>query len=422
MAENNSSSVVLSAIGALIGHFGAGMASESMFSRLLFPTRFYNPSTTSDILGITFLLPLGGPMHKAALQTLDRFISNGLFLGYCCGSMLGTAFLDDVQQKYYLVDPTRDAEDLKDARNILWYRVFEVLPWRMPLAPLQIKSNDSQGKDAPPSEQNAPLRSVKPFLHLRLEYDDEKTTIPQQRLSTVRDDLGPVTWRVGLAVSCSEVVAIIIGLCMALVWRSPFSLWFGCPIILKIVALLFRVRRQGLDVERKSFKKKENPQTIMAQFEHSEKGVLLIEGPPGLVMQFFRHYGHPERSRQGINGDRPRELISISSVVACMMIFPAGLVAFAFAPPNVKLTWTCYQLYTTLALLIYRVGGGNYVETTEKQLAQKLYKERAVRFEDGQGASIIACARTDLAHNITELQTMVEERKKEFRSKQQTEE
>ena len=47
-------------------------------------------------------------------------------------------------------------------------------------------------------------------------------------------------------------------------------------------------------------------------------GFLVVEGKESVVLQFFRHYGHPIRNRA-------RELIQISIVVAFGLVFPIGL-------------------------------------------------------------------------------------------------
>ena len=315
MGDGTTSSVVLSAIGALLGYFGSSLASETTFSRLLFPTRFYNVHTLHDFLGITFLMPLGGPTHKAAVQILDQLSANGLFAGYCRGGMLGSAFFDDMQQKYYLIDPGSDNEEVKDARNFLWYRVLELLLWQIPEGFTRLASQgSSQGKEGLPSERNAPLKSMQPCLHLRLEYDVRepaaKNSETRKRASnsklptrldlrrnppSVSGDLGPINWRTIAGILCSESVAMITGACTLFVWRSPYSIWFTAPLVLKITALLAAVRRHGLEIyHNNEFRSNSDsqPRSIMVQLASPRKGMLLIQGPQSLITQFSRYYGH----------------------------------------------------------------------------------------------------------------------------------
>ena len=80
------------ALGAIIGYLGAEVAEGDIFERLLWPQRFYNHLELDAVIKLAFLMPMGGPVHRAALITLDNFRKNGLYRGHCQGQMLGTAF------------------------------------------------------------------------------------------------------------------------------------------------------------------------------------------------------------------------------------------------------------------------------------------------------------------------------------------
>lgn len=432
MTDNAQSSLVLSAIGALLGYFGSSLASESLYSRLLFPARFHNSTDVKEFLATAFLMPLGGPCHKAALQTVDRFVSNGLFSGYCRGTMLGSAFFEDTQEKYYLVSAENPEKVLKDARNGLWFQIMEDLQM-IPEAQSQAKSSNPKSVSDAPAERKPPIRSVKTVIHIQLCYNQEKAlnTGPDDPRKSIKssnsassarvtEHLGPLKWHTVFGVLSSELIAMIVSLAVFASERSLYALWFNSPLLLKIIALVFRVRRQGLDLAIGNMIEQRETERVLASSESHRNGMLLVEGPRPLVLQFFRHYGHPERSRKGIKGDRIREVVCIYTVFASMMIFPIGLIAFTFAPPAIKLVWIYYQLYATLAMLIYRIIGGRSIGTTAKQLARKLRNGQFVRFEDGLGASIIVSARIDAANSVAELQVMFEDQKANFESRTQS--
>jgi hypothetical protein len=62
---------VLNALGTLIGYLGAEVAIPEIFERLLWPERCYNGSNLSKASQMAFFMPMGGPLHKAALSSLN---------------------------------------------------------------------------------------------------------------------------------------------------------------------------------------------------------------------------------------------------------------------------------------------------------------------------------------------------------------
>ena len=63
---------VLGALGTLIGYLGSEVATGVLFERLLWPQRFYNGISTSNAWKLALFMPMGGPMHKAALVGNSR--------------------------------------------------------------------------------------------------------------------------------------------------------------------------------------------------------------------------------------------------------------------------------------------------------------------------------------------------------------
>jgi hypothetical protein len=80
---------ITGALGTILGYLGAEVAEESTFERLLWPQRYYNDISPVILLRLTLFMPSGGPLHRAALETLSRFQKNGLYLGKTRGNMLG---------------------------------------------------------------------------------------------------------------------------------------------------------------------------------------------------------------------------------------------------------------------------------------------------------------------------------------------
>src|SRR5262245_61443387 len=98
-ADSNSTNV-LTALGTLIGYLGSEVATQDLFERQLWPQRFYNGVSLRNLWKLALIMPMGGPLHAAALQTLDTFFKNGLFKGDRLGKMLGSAFFRDSQAEY----------------------------------------------------------------------------------------------------------------------------------------------------------------------------------------------------------------------------------------------------------------------------------------------------------------------------------
>lgn len=92
---------VAGVLGSFIGYLGAEVSKETIFERLLWPQRFYNHLNLEILVKMGFLMPLGGPLHRAALQTLDTFHERGLYDGSCRKNMVGTAFLRNSRHPYW---------------------------------------------------------------------------------------------------------------------------------------------------------------------------------------------------------------------------------------------------------------------------------------------------------------------------------
>ncbi|PYH88868.1 hypothetical protein BO71DRAFT_124301, partial [Aspergillus ellipticus CBS 707.79] len=118
---NPTLSTTLSAASTLIGYIGTEVATTSNFHRVLWPQRSYNNFSFSNAWKPALLMPLGGPLHTAALKTIDQFFTNGLFQGPDLGHMLGTAFFPDSGEEYQVFENGVGVRVAK-VRNGLWGR------------------------------------------------------------------------------------------------------------------------------------------------------------------------------------------------------------------------------------------------------------------------------------------------------------
>lgn len=84
------------ALGSIVGYLGAEVAEDAIFENLLWPQRFYNDRTLGSLTQQFLFMGMGGPLHRAALATLDQLRDHGLYLGPRRGDMLGTAFYKDL--------------------------------------------------------------------------------------------------------------------------------------------------------------------------------------------------------------------------------------------------------------------------------------------------------------------------------------
>src|SRR5277367_4605913 len=117
-------SAVTGALGSIIGYLGAEVAEETLFERLLWPQRYYNDFNLLILFKMAFLMPMGGPLHRAALATLDLFRNKGLYLGRARGNMLGTAFMRNTEVGYYARTMEADRESREEVRNGFWLEVL----------------------------------------------------------------------------------------------------------------------------------------------------------------------------------------------------------------------------------------------------------------------------------------------------------
>ena len=317
MATGSPSAVAFGALGTLVGYVGAEVASDAIFSRLLWPERFYNTHRPTDLIVLAALMSMGEPIHKAALATLDQLIASGPNSGYCMGDMLGTAFYEDINEKYILRRREQYEADLeKEARNELWIRAMRLVHWRAVEKTSIPRSTEKSHKDEEAADRVTRLRAKRPLFWLTLQDGDiqqsqrphkstrvaGEPTIKSKQGLLVVEKSGFFQLHVLWGIVVSEMISLGVGIFIAIFWRTLFSIWFFTPLLIKFLGLVFSVRYQALDpfVPGKiqvGHMPVESQATVISDISDISRGFFLIEGPRELVVQFYGHYRHPERYR-----------------------------------------------------------------------------------------------------------------------------
>lgn len=337
MSSESESTSVISALGTLIGYIGSEAATDDLFERLLWPQRCFSAFSWSDIFRVGLLNPMGGPLHKAALTTLDRLHQNGLFVGQSLGNMLGTAFFHDTGLRYKMQDSPSSSMVKDYVRNALWVQAIRHIP--IPITN-QPDGNGELGTKPPKLVRARTVVNI-----LELSYTDCKVD-PSR---TVKNDIGSVSFRTLLAIIWSEITGIVVGVFVLAFWNSYFAVIWFLPVALRLLSAFTTIKRENL-LTRPTAKEDEEE---VKQFEVNTygHGFLLVEGKGSAVLQFFRHYGHPIR-------DRVREVLQIAIIVLLGLVFPVGLLcSLIWMPVGLQYLWLGYQLYATIAMTLFASPG-----------------------------------------------------------------
>ncbi|KAK4691434.1 hypothetical protein P7C71_g5566, partial [Lecanoromycetidae sp. Uapishka_2] len=398
---------VFGAIGTIIGYFGIEIGSDSLFERLLWPTRFYNTLNPISLLQTTLLTPMGGPILRPAIRVLDEFKANRLFNGQLQGDPLGTAFYSNSRQRYKLhtAEGSRQTqkEDTHEFRNCLWIRVLR-------LTRAIDDSKPGQDPEAGDHTKSVSARRSVYLLDLTPTENNTKTATAAKAVLKVSGDVGALRPRNFIGVFCSELVAICTGICVAIIFKSFYTILFFLPFLLKFIALIFSVRRQPLawpkpPTTKEAQKMQFKDDIAMLEFdrERDRDDFILIKGSKQLLHQFSHHYGHPLRkSKDVFISDRTNEVISMALVFAFAMVFPVSLLASIWANPNIQWTWLGYEAYATVSMYGFRFKGGELVGSTEMMLAKELAKKKKVALVDDDGKGVVASLETWTENSVRE--------------------
>ncbi|KAI0455032.1 hypothetical protein F5B21DRAFT_473487 [Xylaria acuta] len=404
------STVLTAALGAVLGYVGSEVAEGIMFERLLWPQRFYNQLSFSTALQQGLLMTMGGPLHSAALKTLDVFRSHGLYRGPGRGHFLGTAFYSDRKLQYSLPGNENRPTDDREFRNGFWLEVVRVI---------DTLSRPHQGSWLSADHENATsgsqtrrsFRSTHAVHHIRLSLVSKKH--PEDARSTpvrcISEDR--LTWRALANIVISELVAVGVGIGSLFVGSYWMVIYMVIPLVLKLLALLLSVRREGLASMPELQSKGPLDESVMLECFGVEHGFLLLEGPGPAVLQFFRHYGHPLRGNNpSVLGNRFREIGCIVLVYCFVLYFPAGLILTIWETDSMQYLWLAYQLYSVIMMHGIRLLDLQDCGRTEQRIAKHLCSDERVWLESTNGVTIEATAKTDIVAGYTEGQRIVHDR------------
>jgi hypothetical protein len=376
---------IAGALGSVIGYVGGEVADRALFERLLWPERFYNDFNLGVFARLALLMPMGGPVHKAAIETLEKFRKNGLYNGAVRGDMLGTAFYEDGGyscREVMNVDlqGTVESEPYR-ARNNFWVEaIANVHPQGQDVQRVGLDGNgdiQSFGLEEFSAKNHRAIQMVYEVV-LESENLDKLDVAPSPE--AVLDENG-ITWRCLAGILSSEVsalgLAIFVGVYEQVSWLACF---FCVPLFLKLFVLGFTVRRESIA----AWSGRGAARYKFFEFDKTEWGFAVIGGletedeQESVVRPFFLHYGHPRRNDYTFFGDRFKEIRSMILVALFALYFPAGLISLLWMDPHVQYIWLGYQVYTIIAMHFVRLFGGASAGRTEKRAAVLLQSGKSV--------------------------------------------
>ena len=399
MPNITESNAFAGALGSIIGYLGTEVAEVAIFERLLWPQRFYYQLTPKSAVGLAFMMPMGGPLYKAALQTLDSFRRRGLYKGKQQGHMLGTAFYGNTGLRYTIHRYQGIDKDV-EVRNGLWVRVLQhVEHEQTSILEASRTKSDAESKGEGPQIYR---RTSQWVHHLTLSVQDPLLKAHEQ-VDHYFDNQS--SWKTYVAIFLSEASAIA---CAIVIFSWQHCHWFSAylclPLLLKLLAVPCSVRR-GPEISGPPLSP-DKDEIVVFEVSDYDHGFPVIEGPESIVRQFFKHWGHPLREK---SSDRLRELASMGLVVAFVLFFPAGLLSMLWVSEPVQTVWLLYQVYAIVVMHATRLIGFDGCGQMEAAMAKSLSNGRAVCLEGGDGSKIEARLESHAVTRIAHGQEKVKE-------------
>ncbi len=405
------SSALTGALGAVLGYVGSEVAQVVAFERLLWPQRYYNDLTFAGALQQGLFMTMGGPLHGAALRTLDVFRSHGLYLGAGRGKLLGTAFYPDSELKYAVLASKGGQSDSADdsARNAFWVGVVRHLDEEVLKRQRLLPRSDTETASNPSGHRRL-FRAMQTVHHLKLslvpENEDAKRTSSIREIS---EDI--MTWKTIFNVLISELVSIAVGIASIFLGGWWMAIWMALPLVFKLLALLVSVHREGLASTSALKQKGSLESEQLFQVSQPLQGFLLVQGPEAVVTQFFCHYGHPIRHGAfSVRDNHLREVLSIALVYCFVLYFPAGLVLNIWMDEPIQYLWLGYQLYAVLAMHVVRLLDWQSCGRTERRAARYLSQRKTVWLKSAGAPTVAATIKTDIVASYTEGMKMMQDR------------
>ncbi|KAM4057635.1 hypothetical protein HRG_009274 [Hirsutella rhossiliensis] len=377
MAESS----LFAAFGAVLGYIGSEVATKRCLEQLLWPQRHYSNFTLGSFLMLAFFMPMGGPLFKPALEALDTIFSHGLFRGSSQGHMLGTVFFPQLSWSYTMHEHGDQSQSRTgNIRNCLWVRTLAYINIpRLHCCSQSASSDDLEKGRVCHDLASPPVRARTAFSHLTLARPTTKE-MSSLDIPFVKEDPGRPGPRVFLAICAAETSAILCAVGVSVAFRSPWCVLWLAPLILRLTSALFALHREPL-ISTSSSTGDDPARDFEIHCPQAEGSFMIITGPPALVLQFVRHYGHPIRSRT-------REAFQYFAIVVFACQFPFGLFcSVVWMPIKVQYVWVSYQLYVVLAAHVVRYSSLGRSTTTEAKLTQCLGQATAALFGHKRGSS-----------------------------------
>lgn len=385
------SSILSGALGAILGYVGAEAADAVLFERLLWPERFYNDShNPSTLLKAALFLSMGGPMHAAALKTLEKMGKQGLYLGNGRGNLLGTAFFPDTGLRYYSSSKGNEDDEDTECRNAFWVEVVRRVNQKLLGRGNRFPNFDAENPGE--TERSTRFRTFQTVHHLTLRtLNPDREQMSSLPMTPVHVAEEKKSWRTLLGIICSELVSVIVAV-VAILLDGPSGGWWMAiymfvPLFAKIGAFVSSVHREPLEkiadeLSEPDTDRIENYQLV----DQNDQGFyLVITGPRSVVTQFFRHYGHPLRD---IRSGRWREVICITISYCFVLYFPVGLAANLWLSDRLQYLWLSYQLYAVLAMHLLRLLRWQHCGSTQEGVARAILRGENIYLRDGLGTAI----------------------------------
>ncbi|EFR01073.1 hypothetical protein MGYG_04076 [Nannizzia gypsea CBS 118893] len=313
MAEGDNG--VLAALGALLGYVGAEAATTAPFEHLLWPQRQLSNFSWRSAATAALLMPMGGPLHKAALETFDALHRHGLFRGSHRGHMLSTAFFREIGWTYTMHDLGFTGKP-KAIRNCLWVSALSLLG-----SPQLDGGSRQEEKREIARDQEVRARISCHHLIFSQATEEDKASAA---LPCVREGVKTPGPRIFLLLLATESTAVILAVILAVIWKTFWAILWLAPLILRLLSALFAVHREPLQSPKLT--PKDHPCDFEIHSPESNGDFMVFTGPPALIQQFMRHYGHPCRSRT-------RESLQLTIIFLLGCVFPLGLVASTLFMP-----------------------------------------------------------------------------------------
>jgi hypothetical protein len=409
---------IAGALGSIIGYLGAEVAQETLFERLLWPQRYYSDFSITILIRMALTMPMGGPLHRAALATLDLFRDKGLYIGRGRGNMLGTAFMRNIELGYYARSIQAECETRAEVRNGFWVEVLRKVNGKV-----ELELATGQDTEARILGKPRPYRATQIFCHLKLRQLDGQQFKKQNTPCSVSE--GTVTWQCWAGIVSSELialgVALVVGIYMQCTW---LAVYLCIPLVFKLSSVLISVRREqieplqpevGLEPEPNgNLENARTPNPLQSacedllttteifEVDDLDHGFFLIEGPPDVVLQFFRHYGHPIRDHKARLGDRTREVMAMALCYGFVLYFPAGLLALLWESSQLQYLWLGYQVYTILVMHLLRLFGWGDCGMTQVRVARLLQEGKEVWLKSPNGSAVGAALTISQACSVSD--------------------